>query len=92
MHSIHFTDKLAATSPSPAKPCAPKFSVEGDTTRTRSDDSINVGKSSQLGKHFSGDCITLLDRVITVRTCCFDIDFVSQIKLNKLPLIHCFGL
>ena len=35
MHSIHFTDKFAAPSPSPAKPCAPKFSVEGDTTRTR---------------------------------------------------------
>ena len=40
-------------------------------------DSINVGKSSQLGKHFSGDCITLLEHVITVRTSCFDIDFVS---------------
>ena len=27
MHSIHFTDKFAAPSPSPAKPCIPKFSI-----------------------------------------------------------------
>ena len=35
-------------------------------------------------------CITLLEHVISVRTSYFDIDFASQVKLTKLPLIHCF--
>ena len=34
----------------------------------------------------SGHCSTLLERVIV----CFDTDLASQIKLTKLPVIHCF--
>ena len=32
----------------------------------------------------------LFEGVVTLRTSCFDTDFVSQIKLTKFPLIHCF--
>ena len=39
----------------------------------------------------SGDYTFLLQHVIIMRRSCFDTDFVSQIKLAKLPLIHCFG-
>ena len=39
----------------------------------------------------SGDYTFLLQHVIKMRRSCFDTDFVSQIKLAKLPLIHCFG-
>ena len=35
--------------------------------------------------------ITTLQRVITVKTSCFDTAFASPGKMTKLPLIHCFG-
>ena len=31
-----------------------------------------------------------VDPVIKMRAFCFDTDFVSQMKLTELPLIHCF--
>ena len=34
----------------------------------------------------SGDCTMLFEHVFKVKTYCFDIDLVSQIKLTKLPL------
>ena len=46
--------------------------------------------SSQLGSMVSGHCTILLDCIITMGTSCFDNDFVSQMKLTTLPLIHCF--
>ena len=51
---------------------------------------INVKKSSQLSVVLD-DCVALLEHVIIIRISCFDIDFVSQIKLTKPFLIHCFG-
>ena len=39
----------------------------------------------------SGDCTSLFEQVILMRRSCFDTDFVSLIKLTKLPLIHCFA-
>ena len=38
----------------------------------------------------SGHCTILLEHVITMRTSCFDTDFVLQVKMTSLPLIHCF--
>ena len=35
-------------------------------------------------------CTTLSEHVISMRTSYFDIDFASQMKLTKFPLIHCF--
>ena len=46
---------------------------------------MNVGKSSELGKHGF-----LFEGVVTERTSCFDTHFVSQSKLTEFPLIHCF--
>ena len=40
---------------------------------------MNIGKSSQLGKD-----------VVSMRTSFFDIDFASQLKVTKYPLIHYF--
>ena len=40
----------------------------------------------------SGHCTTLCEHVISMRTSYFDIDFASQVDLNKLPLIHCFEI
>ena len=49
-------------------------------------DSIKTGKSSQHGSvHYT----TLLEHVIKMRVSYFDTDFVSQIKLTTLLLIHC---
>ena len=38
----------------------------------------------------SGHCTTLCAHVVSMRTSYFDIDFASQMKLTKFPLIHCF--
>ena len=45
---------------------------------------INIKKSSQLSVVLD-DCVALLEHVIIIRISCFDIDFVSQIKLTKPP-------
>ena len=50
------------------------------------------GKIANLESVVSVHCITLLDHVIKMRASCFDTDFASQMKLTKLPLIHCFDL
>ena len=49
-------------------------------------DSMNVRKSSKLGKHDFGS----LHNLTTMRTSCFNTEFTSQIKLTKFPLILCF--
>ena len=48
-------------------------------------DSMNAGKSSQLGKHGFGSLQTLNENVIAVRTFSFDTDFASQMKLTNFP-------
>ena len=53
-------------------------------------DSMNIGKSSQLGKHGFGSLHNLTWPCYFMRTPCIDSDFVSQIKLTKFPLINCF--
>ena len=40
----------------------------------------------------SDNCTTLRERVLSMMTSYFDIDFASQMKLTKFPSIHCFGL
>ena len=50
-----------------------------------------MGKVANLESMVSGDCTFLLEHVIIIRRSCFDTDFVVQIKLTKLPLIHCFA-
>ena len=47
-------------------------------------DSMNAGKSNQLGKH---SCTTLLERVLIKRISRFDTDFTSQMKLTKPSLM-----
>ena len=47
-------------------------------------------KVANLESMVSVHCTTLLEHVTIMSTSCFDTDFVSQIKLTKLPLIHCF--
>ena len=42
-----------------------------------------------LGKH-GFDLLHNFEHVIKMRTSYFDTDFVSQMKLTTLPLIHCF--
>ena len=54
-------------------------------------DSMNIGKSSQLGKHGFGSLHNLTWTCISMRTSYFDANFVSQMKLTKFPLIHCFA-
>ena len=51
-------------------------------------DSMNVGKSSQLGKHGFGSLHKVI--VIEMRASYFDTDFLSEMKLTTLPLIQCF--
>ena len=53
-------------------------------------DSMNVEKSSHFGNRGFAWYAQSYLRVLSVRTSCFNTDFVSQIKLTKLPLIHCF--
>ena len=36
-------------------------------------------------------CAILPEHVVKIRTSGFDTDFVSQMKLTTLSLIHCFG-
>ena len=48
------------------------------------------GKVVNLESMVSVHCTTLLRHVTTTRTSCFDTDFISQMKLTTLPLIHCF--
>ena len=38
----------------------------------------------------SGDWITLLEHVVAITSCFDTADFASEMKLTKLPLIHCF--
>ena len=52
---------------------------------------MNVRKSSQLGKSMVSVRCTNLFEHVSVRTSCFDTYSLLQIKLIKLPLIHCFG-
>ena len=47
------------------------------------DDSMNVGKSSQLGNHGSGDCAVLFERVVTVRKSCMK---MKEIELRGKPV------
>ena len=49
------------------------------------------GKVVNLESLVSVHCTTLLGHVTIMRTSCFDTDFVSQIKLTTLPLIHWFA-
>ena len=53
-------------------------------------DSMNVGKVTNLESMASVHCTTLLGHVTIMKSSCFDTDFVSQMKLTTLPLIHCF--
>ena len=43
-------------------------------------DSMNIGKSSQLGKHDFSHCTILIEHVIKMRASRFDTDFLSQMK------------
>ena len=49
-----------------------------------------MGKVANLESMVLGDCPFLLEHIIIIRRSCFDTDFAVQIKLTKLPLIHCF--
>ena len=54
-------------------------------------DLVNTGeKVVNLESMVSGHCTTLCEHVISMRTSYFDIDFASQMKFTKFPLIHCF--
>ena len=53
-------------------------------------DSVNRGKTANLEGMVSGPCTTLSEHVISMRTSYFEIDFNSQMKFTKFPLIHCF--
>ena len=68
--------------------------LRGNYVNTRWWDSTQwiQGKIAYLESMVSGHCTTLLGYVIAMRTSYFDIDFVSQIKLTKFPLIHCSDL
>ena len=48
------------------------------------------GKVANLKSMVSAHYTTLVRHVTIMRTSCFDTNFVSQIKLTKLPLINCF--
>ena len=53
--------------------------------------SMNAEKKvANLDSMVSGHYTTLHEYVI-MRTFCFDTDFASQMKLAKLPLVHCFN-
>ena len=52
--------------------------------------SMNIGKIANLESMVSGHCTTLCEHVISMRASYFDINFASQMKLTKFPLIHCF--
>ena len=53
---------------------------------------MNMGKVANLESTVLVPWKILLDHVIKMRASCFDTDFVSQMKLTTLPLIHCFVL
>ena len=53
---------------------------------------MNTGESSQLGKHGFGSLQFLLENIMKMGACCFDTDFVSQMKLITFPLIHCLDV
>ena len=48
------------------------------------------GKVTNLKTMVLGHCTILLDHVIIMRKSYFDTNFTSQMKLTKLPSIHCF--
>ena len=48
-------------------------------------------KVTKLKSMISVHYTTFLGDITIMRTSCFDTDFVSQIKLTKHPLIHCFA-
>ena len=62
------------------------FLMTNGNTHTLND-SMNVEKSSSLGNRGFGWLQSYLS-VLSVRTSFFDIDFVSQIKLTKLPVFE----
>ena len=53
---------------------------------------MNVDKISQHESMVSVHWTISLGHITIIRTSCFDTDFASQMKLTKLPLIHCFVL
>ena len=53
---------------------------------------MNEGKTSQLGKHDFGSLHNLTWACYHNEDILIDTDFTSQMKLNKLQLIHCFDL
>ena len=56
------------------------------------DDSINIGKSSQLGMNGFDSLHNLTWPCYQNEASWFDTDFISQIKLTTFPLIHSFEL
>ena len=52
---------------------------------------VRSEKNSQLEKHGFGSLHNLCEHVILMRIFYIDIDFASQMKLTKFPLIHCFN-
>ena len=84
---IRYPHVIYNTSPSPSATPAELLMVSiEDLSPTQS----TQGKIANLESMVSGHCITLTDHVISMRTSYFHIDFASQMKLTKFPLIHCF--
>ena len=54
-------------------------------------DSMNIGKSSQLGMHGFGSLHNLTSSCYQNEASWLNTYFVSQKKLTTFPLIHCFG-
>ena len=63
--------------------------VRGDR---RWDDSMNIGKNSQLGMHGFGSLHNLTWPCYQNEASWFDTDFVSSMKLTTFPLIHSFDV
>ena len=53
---------------------------------------MNVDTINQHESMVSVHWTISLGHITIIRTSCFDTDFASQMKLTKLPLIHCFFL
>ena len=51
---------------------------------------MNIAKIANLKIFVSAHYTTLLEHVNIMRASCFNMDFASQMKLTKLPFIHCF--
>ena len=90
MHIIHRCDKNSLNGKDIQTNVSLAVAALGFPESEGNVDSMNVGKVVNLESMVSSHCTTVLGHVTIMRTSYFDTDFVSQMKLTTLPLIHCF--